>query len=182
MTTVVGWVGADSRGPSSVYLAADSRISVGQAKWDSGRKVFAASNAPVVLAFSGEAAYGPQVLAKCIDQITVGVIDSQGAEFAQELSGAILDGLPKAPLRHPFDVVVVRRVGQGMACRFDAVELRYGAAGAPRVVEVPIPTISSVFVVRGSGGTQFRTDAARWASSDAAGTSRAIFSAFCDAG
>lgn len=44
MTMLVSWIGVDTHGPSSVYIAADSRISWTQEhKFDFGKKVFAGS-------------------------------------------------------------------------------------------------------------------------------------------
>lgn len=45
MTMLVSWIGVDTHGPSSVYIAADSRISWTQEhKFDFGKKVFASKN------------------------------------------------------------------------------------------------------------------------------------------
>jgi hypothetical protein len=41
MTSLIAWIGVDSRGPASAYLASDSRISwASGAHWDIGRKLF----------------------------------------------------------------------------------------------------------------------------------------------
>ena len=45
MTSFIAWLGVDSRGPTSMYFASDSRISWDKVPgvWDCGQKVFAAN-------------------------------------------------------------------------------------------------------------------------------------------
>lgn len=59
MTALVAWVGADSRGPASLNIAADSRITwrpenSSAHHWDQGKKVFASSSVPLVIGFVGD--------------------------------------------------------------------------------------------------------------------------------
>ena len=52
MTLLVCWAGIDTHGPSSLYMAADSRISwKAPAFFDYGRKVFAFTRWPDVLGY-----------------------------------------------------------------------------------------------------------------------------------
>ena len=47
MTSLIGWVGVDSRGCASLYLASDGRISWPDGEvWDSGRKLFTSRATP----------------------------------------------------------------------------------------------------------------------------------------
>jgi hypothetical protein len=46
MTLLVAWVGIDTHGVASAYIAADSRISWDKAQFDHGRKVFGLQDSP----------------------------------------------------------------------------------------------------------------------------------------
>ena len=55
MTSLLAWVGVDSRHLSSIYLASDSRISWGDvANWDFGRKLFASTKYPEIIGYVGD--------------------------------------------------------------------------------------------------------------------------------
>lgn len=65
MTAFLSWVGVDHRGPASLYLASDSRISWTDNEvrsWDRGRKVFACSRTPDVLGYVGDVLFPSLVL------------------------------------------------------------------------------------------------------------------------
>ena len=65
MTTLISWVGADQRGPASIRLAADSRISWSlsgseQKKWDFGKKLFASHSGPEIVGYCGDVLHDPR--------------------------------------------------------------------------------------------------------------------------
>jgi hypothetical protein len=75
MTSLVAWVGADSHGPASLNIAADSRISWAVRRsaayhWDQGKKVFASSTVPLVIGFVGDVLFPALVLPGIIDLVS----------------------------------------------------------------------------------------------------------------
>lgn len=75
MTAFAAWVGVDQRGPASLYLASDRRISwSGQPfrTWDSGRKVFACSTHPDVFGYVGDVLFPSLVLGQVATLIDSG--------------------------------------------------------------------------------------------------------------
>jgi hypothetical protein len=82
MTTLISWVGVDSRSASSVYIASDSRISWGSSNcWDTGRKVFASKIRPDVFGYCGDVLFPTQVLGQLIEQIDQSILFSHGEPF-----------------------------------------------------------------------------------------------------
>src|SRR5271170_6900147 len=84
MTSLVAWVGADSRGPASLNIAADSRItwsSAGSAacRWDHGKKIFASSAAPLVIGFVGDVQFPALMLPAIVDRVDRGVFRADGS-------------------------------------------------------------------------------------------------------
>ena len=74
MTSFVAWVGVDARGPASIYLASDSRISwVDPDKtfetWDYGRKLFASKKYPEIFGYFGDTLFPSQMLGQVLDLI-----------------------------------------------------------------------------------------------------------------
>lgn len=78
MTMLVSWIGVDTHGPSSVYIAADSRISWTQEhKFDFGKKVFASKKYPEIFGYAGDVLFPSIVLEQIIELIDAGVLLSK---------------------------------------------------------------------------------------------------------
>jgi hypothetical protein len=85
MSLVIGWIGFDKK-PSSLYFAADSRISwPDKSKWDNAQKVFALPITDEIFGYCGDVLFPTQIL-------------SQITQLAQ--TGALF-----APKEHPEDRV-----------------------------------------------------------------------------
>ncbi|CAH0538558.1 hypothetical protein [Vibrio marisflavi] len=70
MTTLISWLTYDQRGPASLYVASDSRLSWGQqAYWDSGRKIYYSGKHALILGFCGEAMFCSQVMSQIVAYI-----------------------------------------------------------------------------------------------------------------
>ena len=75
MTLLVSWVGIDTHGPSSIYIASDSQISWGtSAKFDLGRKVFAFSKWPDILGYCGDVLFPSIVLNQIVELGDAGLL------------------------------------------------------------------------------------------------------------
>lgn len=77
MTLVVAWIAVDTHGPSSIYLASDSRVSWGTYDhFDHGRKVFGCTKSPDIFAYCGDVLFPSIVLNQIVDIADSGVLFS----------------------------------------------------------------------------------------------------------
>src|SRR5690242_18218524 len=75
MTSLIAWIGVDSRGACSAYFASDSRITWPDATtWDHGRKLFACQQYPHILGYCGEAFFPTQTLGQITEMIDAGLL------------------------------------------------------------------------------------------------------------
>jgi hypothetical protein len=83
--------------------------------------------------------------------------------------------------RHSFAIIYATREGEFTNCVFHLYILSWNKAVGWKQAEIPMPDKSSILCILGTGGTAFSEWQTRWEASTESGTSRAIFSAFCDA-
>lgn len=189
MTSLIAWVGADSRGPSSLNMAADSRITWNSGSpaayhWDQGKKVFASSSSPLLIGFVGDVLFPALVLPGVIDRIDRGVFRPDGSVVEGVIS-ALRRGWRDYPPteRRDVSVYIAHRMGEGMSCRFRLTSLSYrtGASADWTASEIKVPPSSAFLKIDGSGKISVRKALAAWQATSAADTSRAVFSGFVDA-
>lgn len=189
MTALVAWVGVDSRGQSSMNLAADSRLSWPDGSvWDHGRKLFAAQTKPEILGYCGEALFPSQTIGQVIAAIDGGAFDESPTPIdkARRLTEMIESTLGDYPasIRRPFSILYCTRQAQGMQASMNCFEIESKCGKtATTVTAILIPRTSGVVAIRGSGAAAVKKWTDRWFASGQAGgrTSRAVFSGFCDA-
>jgi len=189
VTSLVCWVGVDSRGPASVYLGSDSRISwtgpASRSTWDVGRKLFASRTAPDVLGYMGQVLFPSQVLPQIIDIIDAGLLYAGNAEpdwKRQAVFRVVRQQFENYPDRRsdPFTIVYCTRFGSGMNSNFHISAIQWkNSRWAEETFE--IPRESTVVQVWGSGQAAVERWYQRWAQTRQGGqTSRSVFSGFCD--
>jgi hypothetical protein len=184
VTSIVAWAGIDSRGPASVYIASDSRISWGAThRWDRGRKTFASAALPYVFGYSGDVLFPSMALPIVIEQIASGVIPNH----PRSAFGEVGNQIRRLWLEYPqeehrdFSIVMAARTGEKMAARFFVAVMTFRASdGSWEVREEPMPATSASLLVAGSGASEIRSAERLWQASAHANTSRAVFSAFCE--
>ena len=76
MTLIVSWAGVDSRSPSSLYIASDSRITWGKKHFDQGKKVFACKSHPDIFGYCGDVLFPLMILNQIVDSIDSGLLYS----------------------------------------------------------------------------------------------------------
>ena len=185
MTSLIAWVGVDSRGPASFYLASDSRISVPRSQpWDQGPKLFAPRTSPELFGYCGDVLFPSVFLAQFL---TIQVLQDQLASSAaarhdhfSALARRCFDSYPKA-LRHDFQILHAARESSGMNSTFRLWSSHWTPASGWDDTEVPIPTESVLVLAIGSGEETIRNHDAGWRRSAGARTSRGVFGAFCEA-
>ncbi len=175
MTTLICWCALDSRGPSSLYIATDSRFSWSSGiQWDNGRKLSVRTPDPAILAFAGDVTFGQNLFAGLI-QATHS--DDQLEERLHKLSGNYpVDSLEGTT------IVFARRIEEGMAAEFIVTAHTYKDRSW-RIQNHQLPTENSDIVCAyGSGRAIAHSELRQWVNQDVSGqTSRSVFSAFCDA-
>ena len=202
MTTLAGWIGADSRGPASLYLVSDSRITwlrsadarkVVEANWDNGRKTFASHTSAEIFGYSGDVLLPTQTIGQItelIDSGAVSLVDAspQGRlEWIVNSLEASCRAYPKSASRD-FSLLYGGRQGEGMNCSFYAFALEFKNGAIVTQTTIAIPTSSGPLTyfddqerfAFGSGRDGFKACWNRWRQSEIGGTSRSIFSAFTD--
>jgi hypothetical protein len=114
MTTLVAWLGVDSRGPASLYLASDSRITWGgSASWDRGRKLFACRQKPYLFGYCGEAFFPSQLLGQVTERIDANLLSaSDPDDLAHQIVGLVRDMLSGRPLSANMSESVPCKVSQ----------------------------------------------------------------------
>jgi len=185
MTSFVAWIGIDQRGPASIYLASDSRICWGRTQaWNSGRKAFAARTQPDLLGYVGDVVFPSLVLGQLVEAIDAGALYAPGAapEMKFEIIRSKIEnsflGMPRAQ-RRCLSVVFATREHSEMASAFHLWALTWDKAWS--VEKVAMPTVSSAVSILGSGTAVIGLWVRRWDASSQGRTSRAVFSALCNA-
>lgn len=194
VTTLIVWVaysttGASAHLPRAIYLASDSRIIWGTEKrrWDAGRKIFSPVKEPHVFGYSGDVVFPSLVLGQIVSAIDQGILYPTGAN-EEEINLAIFEAIKASHgFRHnveeqDFSIVHIHRPQDWPQTAFACRVIDYTASGGVwtnRKVEVPAKTQRIISLGSGASATKAHSD--KWERSAAGGTSRAIFSSFCDA-
>lgn len=183
MTSISAWAGVDTRGPSSLYIASDSRISWGRTHhWDHGRKTFSGVIRPHIFGYWGDVLFPALALPVVVEKMDRGLLPDVPASESvvfDELR-AMWHEYPRAE-RRELGILHGHRRHSGMQARFSLALLRYdGHASSWSKEDVAMPAVSSVLVSEGSGQGAMRHAHSRWQASPHGSTSRAAFSALCD--
>jgi hypothetical protein len=191
MTTLVSWV-SYRRSKSDIralYLASDSRITWGSAnrRWDAGRKLFTSDKSAHAFGYCGDVVFPSLVLAQVISAI------DQKQLFEEDVSPndqhvAIVSVIRTSfGRRHnapdqSFTIVHAHRDGSGDGACFWVWRVDYDHNQKVWNDELlTLPSDTATIVELGSGASVTRQHGRRWSASDVGGTSRSVFSAFCDA-
>jgi hypothetical protein len=120
MTSLICWVGADSRGAASAYIGTDSRISWSSTTttartWDLGLKTFASSNTPDVCGFLGAVLFPSIVLSQYVVALNAGLHPTASARFAslEKLVRVSHRAFPRGIEKGPFEITTLAERGTG---------------------------------------------------------------------
>lgn len=189
MTLLVAWAGIDTHGPSSAYIASDSRISWQNGKtFDFGRKVFAFTKWPDILGYCGDVLFPSIALNQIVDLADAGLLFTESFSPKQKFQ-AIVDKLNDLFRPYP-------QLGTGIAenslgivhCSRDPVEnkkfvsntISWSQKRGWYGEEATLPVTSDVLFALGSGAQNFLENRRRYADGPTARTSRSVFHCFCD--
>ncbi len=185
MTTLIAWIGVDSRGPASLYFAADSKISWGKNDyWNFGRKLFASKAYPDILAYCGDVTFSLTVLQQIVDQIDIGLLYTEEDDYEKKnykVFNSVKLSFENYPVsqRNNFHIIHGVREGCGMQSFFHIFKISY-SNNQWENEELEIPHESRLIDKIGSGTNSMDTWYGKWQRSDSKRTSRSVFSAFCD--
>lgn len=168
-------------------MASDSRISWGSKfrRWDAGRKLFACANSADSFGYAGDVLFPSMALSQIIEAADAGLLFLPTAE-PTERHDAFLRRLQSSfSRRHqgadfPFEIFHAARVGRGMTCNFMAWKTSFDPKTGWRDEALLIPSGTEVVFKAGTGSASVNKSRLDWQASDVGGTSRALWSAFCD--
>ena len=184
MTSLIAWLGVDSRGPASFYLASDSRISWAPGvHWDLGRKLFTCWHSPDLFGYCGDVLFPSLVLSQVSQRLdlTSKAISSAEARHRVVVSTAEAS-LGKYPTgqRRGFTILHCARASSGMTSVFHLWRTDWNMSTGWSDQGIELPTQSVLVLAVGSGESTVASYHAQWRHSEAGRTSRSVFSAFCD--
>lgn len=188
MTSLIAWLGVDSRGSSSFYLASDSRITwtTSGGSWDSGQKLFCGIEYPDLFGYAGDVLFPFIFLSQATRLLSVrdgagALLDPQARHEAfRQMAAEALDLYPPER-RNPFSLLHCAREHYGMASQFHLWRMTWSPQAGWADATVEMPSKSSLVVALGSGETAVISEDRRWQATAIGGTSRAVFGSFCDA-
>ena len=189
MTSLVVWVGADSRGPASLYMASDSRASWGSRNaylsWDFCRKLFILPGRPDVLGYAGPIVLVSHTLAGVVDQILTGYLPypaSPQARFDLVCSRLkVAHAAYPAQLLSPYSVLVRHARGRGYAGRLPCVLGLLDGCGVGNGAASRSAAIVASWRIRLRWASRHRLDRQLGRHDTGGRTSRSVFSGLCDA-
>lgn len=186
MTSLIAWISVDSRGPSALYLASDSRISWGSLeKWDYGTKLFNINNYPDIFGYCGDVLFPSQILSRALTLANLGGLFSE-ADSAKEkfnkVSTLITSAFKSYPREKPLPFTILHgsRMGKSNDCTFELRSLSWEPKNEFTFKEYNIPQTSAKIVSLGSGQEVIDENNQIWQQSEIKNTSRSVYIAFCD--
>lgn len=189
MTLLVCWVGVDTHGVASSYIAADSRVSwtPGEPYFDGGRKVYALSSSPDIFGYCGDVLFPSIVLGQIAEMADGGLLFSRKASCWERLD-AVQSKLTQQFNRYPTQVSgigssqlqVLHVSREHNTGDFAAQLLIWERQSGWRLTKISMPKSSDVLVALGSGAKEFDANRVRYSAGATAGTSRNVFHCFCD--
>jgi hypothetical protein len=186
MTSLIAWVGIDSRGQTSAYLASDSRISWGDsASWDTGRKLFVSASFPEIFGYCGDVIFPSQILSHIIEQIDNNLLLQKEDSIENKIKKIFhciqtdFQDYPES-LNKGFEILYFSRENCGMDTKFHLSKIKWNHHNKWQIKSIPLPRQSGLVNYTGSGVNSIYNWYRRWQHTEIKGTSRAVFSAFCD--
>ena len=189
MTLLVSWIGVDTHGTASAYIAADSRVSWGDvAIFDHGRKVFAFRHSPDILGYCGDVLFPTMVLSQIAEMADQNLLFSPQSSCKERFESI------KEKLVHQFhkyprmvegiaaDILQVIHISRDPTnnLNFECRLIKWTRENGWSVKEIAMPKKSDILFTLGSGAREFKTNYNRYTKGPDRDTSRSIFHCFCD--
>ncbi|PGR32139.1 hypothetical protein COC64_25485 [Bacillus cereus] len=189
MTLVVAWVGVDTKGPGSAYIASDSRISWGNGNYfDYARKVFAFNDYPDILGYCGDVMFPTIVISQIIEMGDKGLLFKDNFTCKEKFE-VIKGTLKNAFFKYPNDVKYITSDSLQVIHisreptdnkKFVCHLMTWNRQDGWSYEEILFPKQSVLILVMGSGKKEFNEKYKIYQKGDNEGTSRNVFHCFCD--
>lgn len=189
MTLLVSWIGVDTHGTASAYIAADSRVSWGDvANFDHGRKVFAFRRSPDILGYCGDVLFPTMVLSQITEMADQGLLFSPKTSCKERFE-AIKEKLVQQFHQYPRMVgKITAHTLQVLHISRDPIDnlkfacwlIKWNRAKGWEGKTISLPPSSGVLFSIGSGAKEFNDNLLRYKNGPDKGTSRSVFHCFCD--
>lgn len=188
MTLLVSWIAVDSRAPSSIYVASDSRISWGgSTNYDFGKKVFACKNYPEIFGYCGDVLFPVMMLSQVVDSIDCDLLFSSNLT-CKEKTRLVMKRMAESFKRYPSEVENIvkpsfeilhcsRDINQKFSCYKITWEKNRTRKWSLR--EVKASRVSDKAFILGNGAKEFEKKLKLYMESKNAKTSRSLFQCFC---
>ncbi|HPJ02506.1 MAG TPA: hypothetical protein PKU80_06675 [Candidatus Limiplasma sp.] len=188
MTLLVGWIAVDQRSAASAYIVSDSQYTWARnTSYTYGRKVFAFTCSPDIIAYCGDILFPSMAIARTITIADKGLLFSKESTSAQR-SEVIFEHLerhflcyPTIYLGEPIDIYHISRDIDGT---FHTYHYHVDKHREWKTRELPVPSkdASSIVFSAGSGFKGFQIMYQKYNSENSLNrnTSRNIFHCFCD--
>ncbi len=199
VTALTAWVSYDSRRPAGAYIATDSRIAFTRGGvWDEAQKAFASSRYPDVFGYVGDVLFPALFLSRHLAALDAEALVPVGSplDVRQAVLASALDAaLDTYPRTHqfPFTIVHLGREGNGREAYYALHVLSLSHTGLDQRVLTSLDTSGVLELgsavarslndpyLDGAGEVDVSRALETWNRSPHAHTSRAVFSAHCDA-
>ncbi len=190
MSLVVSWIGVDTHGTASAYIAGDSRISWNKsAHFDYGRKVYASKQYPELLGYCGDVLFPSIVVSQVFEMIDRNVLINEKHTCKQKyeiVKNKILSSFKSYPTdvagitQDQFQFIYITKETILKKPKFEAYLMDWKKGRGWRGKEVALPNKSSILYTLGSGSIEYTENYKRYEEGPTHGTSRAVFHCFCD--
>lgn len=189
MTLLISWAGVDTHGPSSVYIATDSRISWGGGKYfDGSIKTFTTKIVPAIIGYCGDSPAALMAIYQCAEVIDrVGIKNINHELSLYEIKAVFQDvlgsGYSSYPKGHEYFAGLIEIiVAVKFQSKFHVGVFSLDRNGKFNFEEFDMPgQRSGLITSRGSGKIKFDENLQRYLSKiENRNTSRTVFHAFVD--
>lgn len=164
MSLIVSWVGKDSHGYSSAYIASDSRVSWNDSdKFDSCRKTYFSKRFPDIVGYCGDVLFPTLILQTIFELIDSSVLINNNAScserfdiFRKKLTEEI-SKYPSNKTTGSFEIIYISHeiVEKGYP-KFTAFLYKWSKGKRPSISDIVLPDESGIINIMGSGSDCFK--------------------------
>jgi hypothetical protein len=187
LTLLISWLAVDSRKPSSLYIASDSRFSWGRhEKFDQGKKIFCFNNSPDIIGYCGDVRFPTQVIKSIINLADQGAFfgdlntpDIKFKKIKEYFKNELINHLSNSiPIDKTVKILYGTRDDDAV---FHLYTLSwYKITNEWQDEKINFPNYSNTLIALGTGKDEFIAKVKTYNNSSISKTSRAVFQCLCD--
>lgn len=196
MTALIAWVSVDSRSPSAIYIAADSRLTIQNSngeytlECDDAQKTFSSTKHPIIAGYCGGSRLITTALTHVFGQLdATDSLDFNNKAIINLLQKLILEGIKRSSDFPDGDKIIF--CWRDSESKFHCLDISLTSKTKLSLTKITLPPKSGLLRSTGLGaGSEGRKNELRkyfwthyfyrWSASSLRNTSRAVFGAFCD--